>query len=623
MKKTILVLIILGLGALLPQFVQAKSWQFDNWDVYITVNEDSTFDVTESHIYNFQGEFSWVQRDIPINRFREIKNIVVTDGGGNVLTEPDVEITESPLNVAIKINFSAKDEVRIFNISYKIIGGLGFFADHDELYWNAVSSDREVPIKDVYVEVKIPPGAASDQLTSTLYVEDGEGEYWVVDDQTFAYQGQNVDPYYNFTIVAGWPKGIVEDPGTLTIRSEPAGAEILIDNTESGQTTPGVFQAGLEITAGEHIIGVKKFGYQTYGETVDVKKGETRELNINLVKTVWYRILTTIGWVLLGIFIGSPVVVFFLLLRRWYKYGKDPIGRKTIVPQYEPPDDLSPLLVGTIIDEKVDPRDFTAAIIDFAVKGYLTIIEKKKSSWQAQDYRLVRKKDFEADEKLFEYEKDLLRAIFKNKDEVDLSVLSGKLHTEFKNISFEVYQTLTERGYFNQRPDKVRGRYSTWGAILTIVGLCGSPFYGLGLPLAINGVLLLCFSRTMPRRTKQGVLANEWAKGFKMYLHTAERYRVQKLTPELFSMFLPYAMVFGVEKEWADKFVDIIKEPPDWYQGYHGTFSAVAFSSQIGSSFGRSASAATHLPSSASSSSGFGGGGGAGGGGGGGGSSAG
>lgn len=624
MKKAALVVLLAGLFALLPGLTQAKTWEFASWDVYITVNEDSTFDVTETHVYDFQGEFSWVERDIPFDRFRDIKNITVTDGQGNVLGEPDVEITNYSDEAIVKINFEAKDEKKTFNISYTIFGGIGFFEDHDEIYWNAASSNRDVYIRDVYAEVKIPKGATRDQLQQALYIEDEEGEYWQVDDQTFAYQGTDLDPYYNFTVVAGWPKGIVEDPGTLTVHSEPEGAEIFINGAFTGQTTTGVFQNGLEIEEGEQVVGLKEFGYENFEEKVVVEKGSTETINAELEMTSWYKVLRAVITILIVLFFASPIFAFIILFARWRKYGKDPRGQKTIIPQYEPPDNLSPLLVGTIIDEKVDQRDFTAAIVDLAVRGYLTIVGGGEKHVQRGDYSLEKKKDFISDQHLSEYEKDLLRSIFSSKDKVKLSSLSGKLYREYKNLSSAVYQELTERGYFDKRPDKVRQHYVTWGSILVISGLCSAAFWGIGIPFALIGFLLLSFSRAMPRRTKQGVIATEWAKGFKMYLYKAERYRVQKLTPAMFSQFLPYAMVFEVEKEWAEKFEDIIKEPPDWYRGYPGSFSAAAFSSQLGSSFGRSASAATHAPSysSASSSSGFGGGGFAGGGGGGGGSSA-
>jgi uncharacterized membrane protein len=98
---------------------------------------------------------------------------------------------------------------------------------------------------------------------------------------------------------------------------------------------------------------------------------------------------------------------------------------------------------------------------------------------------------------------------------------------------------------------------------------------------------------------------------------------MQNLTPDLFEKYLPYAMIFNVEKKWAKNFETMHLPPPQWYHsavvagsvGGHGStssFSPSAFSSSFISSFS----------SSFSSSSGSGGGGSAGGGGGGGGGGA-
>ncbi|MBA3550959.1 DUF2207 domain-containing protein, partial [Patescibacteria group bacterium] len=82
----------------------------------------------------------------------------------------------------------------------------------------------------------------------------------------------------------------------------------------------------------------------------------------------------------------------------------------------------------------------------------------------------------------------------------------------------------------------------------------------------------------------------------KLYLQTAERHRVQNLTPDLFEKFLPYAMIYGIEKKWAKAFESLTMQPPNWYAGptytsFAGTgggssgFSASAFSSSFSTSF--------------------------------------
>lgn len=83
-----------------------------------------------------------------------------------------------------------------------------------------------------------------------------------------------------------------------------------------------------------------------------------------------------------------------------------------------------------------------------------------------------------------------------------------------------------------------------------------------------------------------------------MYLETAERYRMQNLTPEVFEKYLPYAMIFGIEKKWARAFeiLNIKASPPSWYSGVSyvaggraasgvSGFSPSLFSASFSSSF--------------------------------------
>ncbi|KKS84471.1 MAG: hypothetical protein UV60_C0020G0001, partial [Parcubacteria group bacterium GW2011_GWA2_43_11] len=78
---------------------------------------------------------------------------------------------------------------------------------------------------------------------------------------------------------------------------------------------------------------------------------------------------------------------------------------------------------------------------------------------------------------------------------------------------------------------------------------------------------------------------------------------------------LPYAIIFGVEEKWAEKFEDIYQVEPGWYSGGAGhAFAAGAFASDL-SSFTADINSATAPQSSGaggggSSGGGFGGGGG-------------
>jgi len=138
----------------------------------------------------------------------------------------------------------------------------------------------------------------------------------------------------------------------------------------------------------------------------------------------------------------------------------------------------------------------------------------------------------------------------------------------------------------------------------------------------------------MPAKSTLGTEAKEYLLGLKEYIKLAEADRLKYLqSPEgakaygdysenttkikLFEKLLPYAIIFGLEKDWANSFKDIYSEPPDWYQGNWSTFNTAMLLGGV-SGFADASSVSFAAPSS-SGSSGFGGGGFSGGGGGGGG----
>ena len=123
--------------------------------------------------------------------------------------------------------------------------------------------------------------------------------------------------------------------------------------------------------------------------------------------------------------------------------------------------------------------------------------------------------------------------------------------------------------------------------------------------------------------------------GFKMYLSVAEKDRLNfhnppRKTPEVFEMFLPFALALGVEHLWSQYFSDVLSRAtvqpgtagysPLWYTGAAFSSGKIEnFAAGIGSSLSSSISSSSHAPGSSSGGGGGGSSGGGGGGGGGGG----
>ena len=285
---------------------------------------------------------------------------------------------------------------------------------------------------------------------------------------------------------------------------------------------------------------------------------------------------TIVGKILVFIFfvIGFLWYIFYPIhiIYRWFKYGRDPstrssislrtrsgqvqsIGQGIVRAWYDPPRTssgrfLTPAEVGTLTDEMVHLRDVFSIIVDLARQGYLKIEEKKK-----KEFYFEKNKDFSNDKKLLDFEKTLLDGIFETKDKVKIKDL--KLYQTICDIKQKIYDGLVKDSFFPKNPQKIRNFY---------IGIAVLAFITFNIPLAI---LSLIFGRIMPRKTEEGAGASNIGKSLKNFLSSQERQlEFQAKNQMFFEKLLPYAVAFGVEKIWADKFKDINLQPQEWYQGY-------------------------------------------------------
>lgn len=405
--------------------------------------------------------------------------------------------------------------------------------------------------------------------------------------------------------------------------------------------TGGYGSTGHECAVGsdEHTINVATTGPLLPGQTLTFVAGFDKGY---FHPSAWYETIGEYSRTLLALLL--PILVIgggsFLY---WWRNGRDAKGRGVIIPEYDAPDGLKPLQAGTVADFNVDNRDITATIINLAIRGYLKIIETKEDKRLRKDsvtYTLqLLKADFSG---LDAAEVIILKALFDDVSVgalVDLSSMKNKFYKTAESLRKIVEADLTTQGYFRGNPLKTGTGLGSI-AILLIFGLgyAGHFMKDSWLPAVIglmaSGFIAFVFAALMDARTAKGVAAKEHIMGLKMYLEVAEKDRLEKLqgpqaayaenakepqkTVQLFEKLLPYAMVLGVEKQWAEQFKDIYTSPPAWYAGNWATFNAIYLTNNLNSGMNQTVNTAFSAPGS-SSSSGFGGGGFSGGGGGGGG----
>lgn len=327
-----------------------------------------------------------------------------------------------------------------------------------------------------------------------------------------------------------------------------------------------------------------------------------------------------------------PIFAFFGMSWLWWTRGRDPRLRP-IAAQYQPPDELTPSEVGTLIDNSVDMKDITAAIVDLAVRGFIVIEEKDQSRMMGlvhdKDYVFHLKKSAAEWGALKTHEQQLLNGIFTGGGAEGETTTLSELHNQFykyvPKIKNNVFDSLVSKGYYKRRPDSVRTGYiaagivvgflSIWGGVpvANFLGMAPAPFILAGI---LTAAIICVFGWFMPARTISGTRALEGVLGFEDFLAHVESDRFNRMikTPEMFEKFLPFAMALGVEKNWSKAFQNIYTQPPSWYQGggYGPNFYPYMFVNNLNTMSSQASTVMTSAPRS-SGGSGFSGGGGGGG----------
>ena len=134
-------------------------------------------------------------------------------------------------------------------------------------------------------------------------------------------------------------------------------------------------------------------------------------------------------------------------------------------------------------------------------------------------------------------------------------------------------------------------------------------------------LILLLFKPLMRVRSEEGARLNEELEGLRMFMTAAEKHRLEmenppNETPQLFEALLPYAFALDVAETWANRFENILAAAhytPSWYRGDVQTFTRSAGVAAFAS--GLSGAVASGTRSSGRGGSGSSGGGGGGGGG--------
>ena len=510
---------------------------------------------------------------------------VTSRSGANTATQETVE--NGVLLVRVGREGRTFTGVQNYVITYRINGLIApdqAQSGLDELNWNAVGPGWQVPIRDARIRVEGPAPVSrtacfsgSSFATPCEHTQDGNSA-------TFAASG--LGNGRGMQVVAGFPVGTFVGAEPRYTKRPNVGNMFPVTPLTGGLT--GVLAL---LGVGTVIQQVRRRGRDKayIGLTPGLTPAPGQEAEVGFAK------------------------------------------RQPVTVQFQPPQGATPGEIGVLIDERADNRDVTGAIIDLAVRGHMHIDQLDEKSWR---FTRTSTRD-----RLRPFEQQLLDRMFLGQHSVTTEEMKDKEYAGLlTNTRTSLYQQVaTDRHWFHRRPDHAKLVAVVLGVLLILGGAGLGLFLGvtvgwglLGGALVLTGLVLVAAAKAMPARTPDGSAMLAQAKGFELYLRTAEADQIRfEEGIDVYSRYLPYAIVFGVAERWTREFEKLAaagRYEPDmtWYGSPHGTgfFYGAAFAQSMtemtSAMSSAMSSAVTAATAGSSGGSGFSGGGGFGGGGGGG-----
>jgi len=493
-----------------------------------------------------------------------------------------------------------------YQISYTAPFQIGYFDQYDELYWNVNGNGWDLPIDKVTCQIILPSNNKFKNLHCYSGLSGSTESNCISslnDNHTIANFGTvQLNANEGLTVAVSFDKGIV-DPPTL-----------------------------LQETAS------------------------------------FYKQIKTNLW---SVIYGMGMAIFFFF--SWRKHGKDP-SKKALIPEFMPPFDWSPAITGYVYNRKVTDKTYMSSVINASVKGAIRILSTLENGvfTNKHTYEIeVLNKD---SEKLSEEESDIISG-FSKKEKLKVADSNYKifekayskwLKTVEKQINLdELYQNNTRKKWIGfavflaaglafELFSNNKGYINYTFYIGLIIAVCAltywftkkeestglivvrailaffifapavaiffmTLFFQSTIQIVVIGFVFLMYIiyvKTLGKFTEKGAEALYRLEGFKLYLKTAEKDRMNmlnppELTPQLFEKLFPYAIALEVEIEWGKQFEEVLelaKYDPSWYQG-EDTFyrQPTMFLSTFGNSVHSAAvdpNPSTSSGSSSSSSSG-------------------
>ena len=194
----------------------------------IHVHENGRLTVTEFIRVQAEGQNirRGIYRDFPTRYRDRLGNYIKVDfiplsvkRNGNPETWHSKEMSNGVRVYAGSEHRTVDPGVHEYELAFTTNRQLGFFDDHDELYFNAIGNGWVFPIDKAVVTVTLPFDVPADQLDLSIYMggygsQESSATVDVISASKVRFETrQPLQPREGLTVVLAWPKGLITEPG--------------------------------------------------------------------------------------------------------------------------------------------------------------------------------------------------------------------------------------------------------------------------------------------------------------------------------------------------------------------------------------------------------------------------
>ena len=628
MKKNInklgLVLLIVSLLFIAPNKINAlgdnsnSEYTLDSYDINIVVNENNTLNITEKIGAYFNVEKHGIFRKIPIrnkvtrldgttsrNRVK-ISNIKVSDDY-SLITQSGYKV------IKIGDENSTLTGQKNYKISYLYNLGRDTGKGYDELYFNLIGSEWDTSISNITFTIKMPKKFDSSKLGFS------SGTVGSTDSSKITY---NV----NKNIITGRYNGTLNSGEALTVRLElPEGYFVgtsininLMSILSIALPLLFVFIAYLlwnKFGKDKRVIETIEF-YPPQGfnsaEVGFLYKGKVENedvisLLIYLANKGYIKIVETEEKSLFSTSKGFKII-------KQKEYDGNNTNEalflkglfQSKLPSIDLPDTVgySETYPNGAITE-VNAIDLYNSFY-IILRRIITNINTKENKEKIFEKSSLGKGAFVIAMMIATYLLITINPIMESEGGINMLPFA----IIFPGIGFSVLL-----GFLFEKkpiPSKIFGLI--WGlgvggiswALMVLPSLLAEPIYLITYLIGLVCIFIMfLLYKAMPKRTQYGNEILGKIKGFKKFLETAEKQKLDAMVmenPTYFYDILPFTYVLGVSDKWIKKFETISLQAPNWYDGY-SSFDAASFGSFINSTMQSVTSAMSSSSSGDGSSS--------------------